>query len=477
MQSSTVSTVGRALRRGHWLVWLATLLGLAVALGAASVRPPTYEATALLSIDESADATQGFDTAMQVDQFLSQRFIALATSPAVLQDVCNREGRACSPAALARQVRITTTKAAAQLTVVADAPSAAAAARLANEVAAAVVARNAAFADGLVAARRAYLQDQLNKLDQQIGQTLAQANAAELAGRVGAGPVAELTSQQAQYAATYQRLQDLDVQARQMAGLISVQQPALPPTRPVDPNPLLYLAIGGAGGLLLGLLLALAAELLRGRVHDAAELGEITGTPLVLDLSQRVRPGLSAPGGFLVQAALARRAGGPRALVLVAASPRDRVDDVALALARTAAGEHRRILVTLPSGPSAAAEPEETRLGDTSTVLVVRGSRPDGRPWLPAPPADAYDLVIHGAPAPLAGPAEPWLRPEARTAILVATRGRTRLRDARLTAGLLRHIGVDVSGAVLLPARSRAARRALRAAQGPAPAGLPVLER
>lgn len=467
MQTTTISTVGRALRRRHWLVWGSAVLAVALALGAAALRPPTYEATALLSVDESADATQGFDTAMQVDQFLTQRYVTMATSQAVLQAVCNKEGRGCSVAALGRQVRVTNAKSAGQLNVVADARTPATAARLANEVARAVVARNATLAQDLVAARRAYLQNQLNQLNSQIGQTLAQANAAEAAGRAGAGWVAQLTAEQTQYSNTYASLQNLDVQTAQMAGIISVQQPALPPARPADPNPLLYALVGGASGFVLGLLATLVAERMRSRVLYATELGEITGSPLVLDLSRRGRPGVSGPGGFLVQAGLARQPGDPRTLALVAASVGDRVDDVAVTLARNAAGEHRRVLVRLALG----AGPGPTAPDDSSAVVVVPGT--EGGPP-PAPPAaDEFDLTIYCALPPLYGAAQPWLELQTRTAILVATAGRTRLDEARLTADLLRHVGVEIVGAILLP-RSRAARRAQ---PGHVPANVPVLER
>src|SRR2546430_15522967 len=115
MLSNAPSTVGRALRHWHGLIWLTAAFAAALALAATQVRPPVYEATALLSIDESQSTTQGFDVAMQADQFLAQRFISLASSRDVLEDVCTREGRGCSPASLARQVRGTTPRATAQL--------------------------------------------------------------------------------------------------------------------------------------------------------------------------------------------------------------------------------------------------------------------------------------------------------------------------------------------------------------------------
>ena len=55
------STVGRALRHQHWLISSLALIAGGLALIAAFMRPPTYEATALLSIDESQQTNQGFE--------------------------------------------------------------------------------------------------------------------------------------------------------------------------------------------------------------------------------------------------------------------------------------------------------------------------------------------------------------------------------------------------------------------------------
>src|SRR5215471_15488127 len=135
MRTFPVSTVGRAFRRRLWLIIFITLVGGVVAYKASLVRPAVYEASTLVSIDESQSSTQGFDVAMQADQFLAQRFISLGTSRDVLQAVCAREGSGCDPTALGRQVRVTTPRATAQLEIVADASSPQVAARLANETA------------------------------------------------------------------------------------------------------------------------------------------------------------------------------------------------------------------------------------------------------------------------------------------------------------------------------------------------------
>src|SRR5215813_13368059 len=157
MRTPPHSTLGSALRRRLWLIAFITLAGGAAGYEAAAARPPTYEASALVSIDDRQAATLGLDAAMQADQFLAQRFISRATSRAVLQDVCTKEGRGCDPAALARQIRVTTPKATAQLEIAADSPSPSTAARLANELADALIASNRAQVDQAVDSQRTYL--------------------------------------------------------------------------------------------------------------------------------------------------------------------------------------------------------------------------------------------------------------------------------------------------------------------------------
>src|SRR2546430_200530 len=139
-----ITRIGRAMRHQHWLISGLALVGAGLALIAAFLRPATYEGSALLSIDQTQEAGQGFDVAMQTDQFLTQRFISMAGSQVVLNQVCSEEGPGCSTAALARQVRATTPRATGQVQVLADSSEPITAARLANEVADAVLARHQA---------------------------------------------------------------------------------------------------------------------------------------------------------------------------------------------------------------------------------------------------------------------------------------------------------------------------------------------
>src|SRR5207237_1234165 len=153
------------------------------------------------------------------------------------------------------------------------------AARLADETANALIARNRSNVDQRMSAEVSLLQGQLAQLSAQLNLALQQAAAAEKGGQPNAA-VAQESFVQTEYSSTYQRLQDLQVQRTQQADVLSVQQRAVVPTKPVDPDPVRYVGIGLAGGLFAGILLALLAEGLRTRIGRSSDLAEAAGTDI-----------------------------------------------------------------------------------------------------------------------------------------------------------------------------------------------------
>lgn len=442
------STIGRTLRHWHWLIWGTGLVSGIVALGVTFGRQPTYEATALLSIDQTQETGQGFDVAMQADQFLSQRFISIATSGAVLQAVCAREGPDCSPTALSRHVRAATPKATAQIQIVADAPTPSGAAQLANDVADAVVARNQQQVDGQMASQRKYLQDQLKQVSDQVNRTAQQLQTIEASGRSDAVLVSQLTLQQTQYSNTSQRLQDLEVQRSKLSSVISVADRAAPPATPTDPDPTRYVLVGVTAGLIAGFLAALVMERLRDRIRDGSELAEAASSQVVLDLSGS--HAVRAPNryGLLVHTIAAGDRAESGALLLAATSAGAAVNDVALGLAPALASDLKRLLVILASsGHESAPERREIQEGTSSTIVVLSGGHA-----VPGP-GEEFDLIIRCTLPPLLSGGYGWLQPPSGRAILVATRRRSRFSEVQRTAELLRHLGVELVGTVLLPAR------------------------
>ena len=426
--------VARALRWRHYLVWGGAGLAAALALGVASFRHPTYQATTLLTINEAHNLGQGFDIAIQDDQVLSQRYINLATSRRTLDRVCAKEASGCSPVTLSRQLSAATTKATGEVAISATAPTPEAAVRLADEDAQAVLAQNRVDVTNQFAPQIQLLQGQLSQLSQQMAATQDAVSAANNANKPDSGPLAQLSLLQNQYQTTYSHLQDAQVQENDLVNGLTLEQAALPPTLPSDPDPVRYVLVGVVAGLVLGFLAALLAERFRDRIMEGAELGEVTGSDLVLVVDGQEAPTVIGSYGLLSPGDPEEAGGGQ--LLLVAASPEVPVDDLAMELAEAVAGEHRRVLV-VPSGAGRAPQ-----------QVSEQGAGPQLRPRLRLPDGRSVDLTIRCA-TPLARPSL-WLSPSAGPVVLVAVRGRTRFRQARRTAELLRHLRMDPAIAILL---------------------------
>ena len=170
-------TVTEALRHFWWVLLALALAGVLAAGVLAVKRPPTYQASAVLSLDTSQSVNQGFDVALQADQFLSQRYIQMATSAPVLQRAC-AASPPCDPSALAKRVSATDTKGTGVIQVSVTASSPQEAARLANAVAAAIIAQNNQEVDSRIKPQRDLLEQNLKQrveqlVDQHRGQTRA----------------------------------------------------------------------------------------------------------------------------------------------------------------------------------------------------------------------------------------------------------------------------------------------------------------
>src|SRR6184192_4542161 len=79
-ERAAFKTIGHAIRH-RFYVLIAILALFLIGAGVASViRPPVYQGTAVLRVDERINASQGFDLALQAGELLSAHFIQSATS-------------------------------------------------------------------------------------------------------------------------------------------------------------------------------------------------------------------------------------------------------------------------------------------------------------------------------------------------------------------------------------------------------------
>lgn len=426
-----IKTIGDALR--HRRVVLAVIVLACVGLaGALSVvRHKTYEASALLFVDERHNSSQGFDLALQAGELLSHHYIEMATSRQVLEAACASPdvaalptGTPCSADILVGEVRAGTVKGTSLIAVTADARTPEAAAAIANAVAKGLVAQDAQQVDQLLKPTRDYLDAELKRLDAAISaarQTLA--NSPPNSPKAAADQ-AYLSQLQGEYDVDYTRRQDLAVEQFRLNGNLSVIQPAVLPTNPVDPDPLRYLAAGLVAGLILGLLAALILEYLDDRLLEPDQLGRAVGTDLVMYIPKAAQRLPGAPVPFALGHANLLALNRPfERLLITGASARDPADAVAwdLAAAATEAGQ---------------------------TVVVIPSSTVDRAPF-PAP-----ELTLIAAQSPEISSRVMRLAAAGGPAIVVATAGATRFREAQRTAELLRQAGAQVAAAVLV---SRAA--------------------
>ena len=420
-----LKTVGSALRHRRALLAVILLACVGVAATLALVRPKTYEATALLYVDERHNSSQGFDLALQAGELLSHHYIEMATSRAVLAAACGNPdvsatGAPCSADTLAEQVHAGTVRGTSLIGVTADARTPEAAAAIANAVAKALVAQDAQQIDQLLKPTRDYLDSELKRLDAAITSAQQALDKAPPNSPQAAAQLAYLNQLQGEYSVDYGRRQDLAVEQFRLSGNLSVIQTADPPAKPSDPDPLRYLAAGVLAGLVLGILVALLVEYFDDRLLEPEQLGRAVGTDLVVRVPKARKRSAGAVPYALAHANLLAQQGSMQTILVTGASARDSADSVAweLAAAATDAGQTAAVIPTSTMDGGAAP---------ASDLTVVAALSPE---------SSARVVRLAGAGGP---------------AIVVATTGDTRFREARRTAELLRQAGAEVVAAVLLP--------------------------
>jgi Mrp family chromosome partitioning ATPase len=239
-----------------------------------------------------------------------------------------------------------------------------------------------------------------------------------------------------------------------LVGSLTLAQPAIAPTKPIDPNPLTYLAVGLIAGLCVAFATVLLVDRFDDRLFEGQSLSEAAGTPLVIAISNR--PSRSLAGRSPDPYALARAnllAQNPdlTKLLVVAASPNDRVRQVAAGLGLACVQAGLRVLVVDAESQSYVMHQQSVRNGSRMTIISAAAA---GDPRVPneelADGEGKYDLTILSAPSPDSDPTAVSLAHTADIAIVVATARRTRFSDVRRTAETLRLAGIKVSASVLV---------------------------
>jgi capsular polysaccharide biosynthesis protein len=457
-------TVAQAVKRRYYLL-VAIVAGLTLAAGvAAIVRPPVYQGTALLFVDQRFNSSQSFDVSLQAGGPLSDHFIQTANSRAVLERACSgryfdtpaTSGFKCDATTLTPRVSANTVATSDWIAVNVSAGSAAEAAALANAVAGAMVDLNQVDIDGLLAPTRDYLNSEMTRLQTEI---LAEHKAiAKLQGASGsqdaiAAHKATADLLASQYQATATRVQDLAIEETRLDQSLKLNTAAALPLNPIDPDPVRYLAVGLVAGLCIGLIAVLLVDRYDDRLFDSETLSVAAGTRVVLAVASRDSQSLSRqssnPFAMAHTSLLALHPDLTKVLV-VAASSRDRVRPVAAGLGMAAVKAGQRVLVVDPEAPNYVLQQQAGRNGSRMTIV----SAPvDGEaPFMDASPADqdrSYDLTIIPTPPPDNHPAAVSLARIGDIAIVVATAGVTHFADVKKTTETLRLAGIEVTASIL----------------------------
>jgi len=260
-------TVISALRRRTALIVLIVTACLAAAAVITLLKSPTYDASALLVVDQRATApTADLNATISTGELLAAHFIKLASSPTVLDRVCTQAGGACTYTSLKDHVRTATVKGTDLLAVSVNDPNPSRAAQLANIVADQLMAEERAEIASALEPTKRYLDGELTRLQ----------------GELTSAKPQMLPVVQAAYNTAYARRAAVAEQEARLDGDLATVEGAQVPSKPADPDAKRYLLAGLAVGLVVAFLWALLADRLDNRIFDAEDLWEATQAPLVV---------------------------------------------------------------------------------------------------------------------------------------------------------------------------------------------------
>jgi capsular polysaccharide biosynthesis protein len=463
-ERAALKTIVHAIKHRLY-IGLAIIALFAIAAGAAAViRPPSYKGTALMFVDARYNSAQGFDLALQASELLSAHFIQMATSRPVLERACSglyfdtpaTAAFTCDATTLGPHVSAAIVKGTDWIGVDVTAPSAAEAAALANAVARAMLDQNKADIDKLLSPTRAQLTAEKDRLQALIN--AEQATIDQIQKNTPPGQTAPIASHQAnltllesQYSPVYTKIQDLDIQQGQLSGSLTIFQPAIPPSKPYDPNLAIYLAVGLVAGLCVALVAVVLIDRYDDRLFDAEALSTAAGTRLVVAVTPRDSVSSKSPEPYsLARATLLAQYPHLTKVLIVAASAHDRVRPVAAGLGMAGVKAGQRVLVVDAEANTYVMHQQSGRNGSKMTIVSapVNGGVSIAGEAL----ADAdgkYDLTIMSAPSPDTDPTAVSLARTADVAIVVATTRTTRFSDVKRTTETLRLAGVQVVASIL----------------------------
>jgi capsular exopolysaccharide synthesis family protein len=268
----------------RWL-WLLVLCAVIAGVGAYEAsrwQHPVYRASALLLVNQRAPGQDAYSALLASDQ-LVQTYLTLINQPAVLQGAVHQVG-GVSSASLAKSVHVSNAAGTQTIQIAVDDTNPARAAKLANAIAAVFIQQQQQAAQAQFSSAQKQLTQLITELSGQVNTLTAQVNALQAIGGTDPrlpGLNAQLTGALARRDALETQSDDLTAQELVAHNNLQIIQPAIPPTAPDHPIPVLNATIGAVLGLIVAIGLVVLLEFLDDRVRTPHQVEELLDLPII----------------------------------------------------------------------------------------------------------------------------------------------------------------------------------------------------
>ena len=259
------------------LVFVCAVLAAGAAFLFSSQQHKVYEAEATLIVGQSLSSVNPSSDQLLASQRLSTTYASVVTTRPILDAVITKLGLDETADELRGSVVADTPLSNTFLTITVSDGDPARAAAIANALADQLIAASPAI-QGRQAEFQASIDADLKATQDQINSTQAQVEMLSGLTNPSAAQAAELETLDGRLASlrsTYATL--LSYSSGSGSSLLSVIEPAVPPTSPVSPRPLLYTLLAAVVGLLIGTAVAFVVEYLDDTVRDAVTVEEVAG--------------------------------------------------------------------------------------------------------------------------------------------------------------------------------------------------------
>jgi capsular exopolysaccharide synthesis family protein len=254
----------------------ATVLAGATAFVFSTLQQKVYEAKAVLIVGQSLSAANPDYNQLLVAEGLSTTYAAIAETRPILEKVIGALSLGDSPKELADRVQIDVPRGSTLMTISVRHPDPARAAAIANELGAQLIAASPAIRGRDTALQESIDRD-LTAIEEQIQTTQTRIqNLTDLETRTAAqtAELRDLEDQLITLRSTFATL--LPQSSASASNVLTVVEPAVAPTVPVAPLPLLNTLLAAALGLLVVAGIAFVTEQLDDSIKDGEAVREVT---------------------------------------------------------------------------------------------------------------------------------------------------------------------------------------------------------